>query len=297
MGVSAIFVVCGLLIITEVVYLFLLDENKSKLGLATAKPQTPKGNVLSDIFELLQSISRHWQLKALSAMGVFFLIGLLGLGLFNVLRGMDLLPERVNIVTLKERGNEKGGKTYTFKIPDPYYMFGAVRAEYPRTSSPSGQNKLGYYNPKTSNPNDVVKIYIHNANSSTFVEKDIKYPNDLGRVFLERILRDREITKQVPITESMEEVEKIVKYKSEKRERFVEAEQFVITHEDRRISVITCHTGKNCTGWTTWKGLLGISYEKKNMDRNKMVDLDRSVVALVDSFKPELVISTGETGP
>ncbi len=292
------YIFCVLLLVGEILYLFLLVKKKDDLGKLNSVSPIIKNNLSSVTDGFFGSLSRFWQLKV----GVIF--GVLSLTVLTcskllVLGGIIDPLAMTKTIELYEKKNEKNGKTYTLQIPSGYYLFlnlpvrnhyTSLRPVYSGKNSQPEKDSFGFYDKKALKEFKTVEVSINNFGPGTFKGLDVENPNDRGRNYLDGFLaREIKHFKKVPVKEDIEGPAKIEKYTSTRKgKRFVDMDLFVIKHDNKRISVVTCYTNKTCSGHTTWKDKLGIFYRKKKLDLSSMIHLDRSVISLVDSFKPTL---------
>jgi hypothetical protein len=295
-GMGFLAICCSFLMVNEIIYISFLRKNKNNLTPAT-NAQGKQGPVFSKISELSKFAFQFWQTKTFVYFGMLYFVCSAVVGV-NVWSNVLNPPETTKTIELFEKVNREKGKTYLLEIPNGYFDNGnaitstnsiGLKASY--SGNPDSLQKInfGFYSKEALKTGRIVKIHISNNSSKDPLNQNTSYPNDIGRYALDYTLKHPDLYIQSSMSVSIGESEKIVKYKTIPRgEGFTNPDKYVVTHEDKRISMLSCYANNTCEGRTTWKGQLAISYTRKNMDLKTMVDFDRSVVALVDSFKPEI---------
>jgi hypothetical protein len=179
---------------------------------------------------------------------------------------------------------------YRIDVPKEYFAGKGenrirVKAAYPGMVGYS-RKTIHRFVTKLPSQSDGLFITLRRVAFSTDEKDRFKNKNDPGRFYIESKISRFSSIKQHPLPEGIEESEWITRhtmqaFKSMGRYSGV----FLIRQENGRISSITCLT-ISCTGKTTWKGDFLIEYSFKKKHFNKMVDLDRSIYALITDFNP-----------
>jgi hypothetical protein len=209
-----------------------------------------------------------------------FFSWVLALGLlFTFSCGKKEDRNQIKTVYLTQSGSE--GRAYELKVAKSFIRSNTGPDVMLYSVYPGMKDHNNRYVHQTSGPKrkDEVRITL------SFSKKSY---NELGREGMreEVVVRSRGYV-QVPTPETIEENSRIDKYMGtrDKGRQGV----YVIAHDDKRISQIRCTFDTVCTGRTMWNDEISIRYDFDTNIFNKVVDLDQSVVSLIDSFKPQLV--------
>ena len=293
--------VCLFLIGLEVLYITLLTRNKEKLSTLnpfTEETLSPEKNSISTLNNKENKPS-YWQIKVVSLFGKVFIAGLAGIVLIMLIGKPDD-PTTIKQIDLMAPYTE-GTQIHRLQIAKAYIRSAKVsdngstirlNAVYPGMLGFSRDIRKRFSRKIAEGGGDKVEIVIRKKAIKRVNSQDSLNPNDLGNAVLtNRLLHYPNSYPRAPLTEEIEGANLIKKYKHIHHKDH--EGEYELTAEDQRKTVVTC-TGKMvCRANTTWKGELGIFYRFNRKHFQKMIDLDRSVVALVDSFKPKLIIKGG----
>lgn len=196
-------------------------------------------------------------------------------------------PNAIQVAHLVVEKNNKT-KTYRFDIPNAYIKgrygpdwFNLISA-YPEGRTREDIHRLK--NVGGPRHDDVVRIFI-----SAIGKNKEKTINELGREGMKKLLLSSPYFEYslVPVSEDIDESNRVDKFMTPRDESFQGV--FIIAQKNQRIAKIKCTFETTCSGYTIWNSDISIRYDFSRKNFNKMVELDRSVVSLIDSFKPRLI--------
>lgn len=276
-GPNATFLFCCVLASMEIAYVALLIRKKNQFRI-----NVETGTKIS-IKELI------FRINARNVSIVLILPGAFLLFLIIAQTMQEGNPGVINSVDLI--GPTK--KRYMFKIPSAYLVYAKgdsaeLRSAYLGMIGYSPETRNRFKDTNGNRNDDLVRIFISVNDRPVSSAGEFANQNDLGRFHYHGILKNPDY-KLSPVPKILEESQRVVIYEAPRYKGY--QKMHVITQEDQRTSVITCNFEAVCEGQTTWKGEFAIKYDFSRKYFDKMVDVDRSVVTLVDSFNPELMNS------
>jgi hypothetical protein len=246
--------------------------------------------------EFMDAFGKHRSIKVVTVPAVFSLIGiflLLQVWIFGM-PGSPLIIKEVKVwaKNLHSRGYLlkipglyiAPPKRNVFKIPNKYKL--KLKVPYPAMwISSSDKEQLESLATSGKDQNWVDITVKHNFYPG-HLETGVNPRNDNGRFILKNIKRSS-AHKEVPVSRSIKNSDKVIKIKllGERTKELI----YVVTHEDQRIALIQCDFMVICDVKTTWAGELAVKYKVDRTQLVDIVDLDRSIVKLIDSFAPELI--------
>jgi hypothetical protein len=231
-------------------------------------------------------ISKIYQKKAHIA-----LIAVLCLG-FLLSCGKDEDPEAIKSLRVFVFQDVKS-KVYKLEIPNkyrPHEFEGQISllTAFPGMIGYSPEMRHRFFNENNTYAADQVDIRLKMLRIFSKDGKVIGDQNDLG-ASIKRNYMSKPRYKEIPLIQNFKEPKKITRYVTP-ADTNTDFRSYVITHEDRRVSFVSCIIRDACKGKTTWKGDFGITYLISRKHLDNIVDLDRSVIALIEKFKPKLII-------
>ncbi|MEC7823830.1 MAG: hypothetical protein VYD12_04800 [Pseudomonadota bacterium] len=199
----------------------------------------------------------------------------------------DSLP--VKKVTLFSATKEKI-PLYELSIPREYVAYDAnnrgrtalIKTAYPGMIAFSPEVKHRFYKENGTWSEDMVRIFIGISDIPEESSGDNPNKNDLGRYILEQRLSNQNI-RLLPNPSGINQSNHVKTYG---RNNVPDGITYVITQNDGRISSVTCTLESICKGNTGWSGEFFVTYQFSKIHFNEMVDVDKSVINLLDSFNP-----------
>lgn len=195
-------------------------------------------------------------------------------------RGYQLSIPRGYLKTPELKDADLGGLLKTRK--SDFYL--KLRAPYPGVLdyiANKDQRKKQKTNNKTQH---WIRISVEHDFYPNYLKLGKSPRNDNGRFIMNNIRRQG--YKEVPLVEPIKYSEKVIKLV---KKSYPNSVAYAITHENQRVSLISCHFTNSCDVYTTWAGELTIAYK---IDRNYLpdiVELDQSIADLINSFNPRLI--------
>jgi hypothetical protein len=158
-----------------------------------------------------------------------------------------------------------------------------LRAAYPGMVPYSRDLRGRFYDDRGLWSQDLVFIRL-GRQPSLPGDEDLAFPNrnDLGRfVFVNSIQRRlRPAASSDPLPAS----DRVTRYVGPH-----EHDTRYVLEQEGRLGVVWCPFETRCKGKTTWEGVLYVDYHFGRTHFPEVLDLDRSIFALVSSFSPEPV--------
>ena len=146
----------------------------------------------------------------------------------------------------------------------------------------SPEVKHRFYKENGTWSEDMVRIFIGISDIPEESSGDNPNKNDLGRYILEQRLSNQNI-RLLPNPSGINQSNHVKTYG---RNNVPDGITYVITQNDGRISSVTCTLESICKGNTGWSGEFFVTYQFSKIHFNEMVDVDKSVINLLDSFNP-----------
>jgi len=195
-------------------------------------------------------------------------------------RGYQLSIPRGYLKTPELKDADLGGLLKTRK--SDFYL--NLRAPYPSVldfTISKNQKKIQKTNKKIQ---EWIRISVEHDFYPNHLKLGKSPRNDNGRFVMKNIRRQG--YKEVPLVESIEQSEKVIKLV---KDRTSSDGVYVITHEDKRVSIVICRYITSCKVYTTWAGELTIGYTIDRKQLFGIVELDQSIEELINSFNPRLI--------
>ena len=175
-----------------------------------------------------------------------------------------------------------------YKASDGKNGLVSIRAAYPGMVAFSPEIKHRFYDENGAFGPDLVRIFLSLSSESESSDREFRNRNDAGRFALESFSRNPNV-KPVPTPETIKQPEKIRTFQNT-GSHLQDDHTYVITQGGGRISLVTCFMKMGCRAFTTWEGKIRVLYQFMRNDFENMVDLDQSVVELLDKLKPTSLI-------
>ncbi len=178
--------------------------------------------------------------------------------------------------------------TYKFEIPKGYLeteteRYIQIRTIYPEMTWRTWENRYRFEKKEGRKwGDDLIRIFLKTYWQFPKLEGPKYLTHPAVQELKKKFYPPREKDKEVPLIEDIDEPEKFKKYlEYDKREKYV------ISHPDKRKSIIKCIGGGwMCEGHIIWENGLHIEYEFNEKHFKKMIDVDRAVMSLINSFNP-----------
>lgn len=155
-----------------------------------------------------------------------------------------------------------------------------INVAYPDMVGFSPEIRNQFYMDDGTWSNNLVRIYLSvkpSDNTRRYTNR-----NDQGAyIFYNLIVPPSDYT-ETSLSEDIDESAYVTRYI--RKNISDDAGRYVMHHEDDSISIIDCIYVKTCEGKTTWKNNIAITYQFSKEHFKRMVNLDRSVVKLIDGF-------------
>lgn len=188
--------------------------------------------------------------------------------------------------------DEEKRPIYKLSIPSDYVNnaekgTASVKAAYPGMVSFLPEIRHRFYEKDGTWGPDLVRVFFGLRPEYEGSDREFTNRNDAGKFALESMARQNLIESR-DISDTIKQPEKVKRfiYPNEKDYQ----KTYVITQEDGRLSVIRCSYKTNCEGTTSWQGKIAITYQFTRENLENIVDLDKSVINLFDTFNPTLLI-------
>jgi len=162
-----------------------------------------------------------------------------------------------------------------------------LKAAYPGMVGFSPEIKHRFYTERGTWGPDRVNIFISLYPEYENPDREFRNRNDAGRFALESLSRNPNF-KPVPTPETIKQPEKIRTFQNTGSHR-QDSNTYVITQSDGRMSLVSCRLTEVCKSSTTWEGKIAVTYQFLINNFENMVDLDHSVVELLNTFNPTLL--------
>lgn len=189
--------------------------------------------------------------------------------------------------------DEEKKPLYKLSIPSDYVTYDAkkgtalVKAAYPGMVSFTPEIKHRFYDEDGTWGPDLVRIFFGLRSEYEGSDRELANRNDAGRFALESMSRQSLIGSR-DISDSIKQPEKVKRVIHPNEKEYQKT--YVINQENGRVSVIRCSYKTSCEGTTSWQGKIAITYQFTRENLENIVDLDKSVVNLFDTFNPTLLI-------
>lgn len=187
-------------------------------------------------------------------------------------------------------------KTYKFQIPKGYFerrykprkerlIF--INALYPEMVYRTIKNEHRF---KPNNSNDYIRIIF----SIIPTKWEFKQPNYLSHPAVKPIIEAEQEERRKKNEEKIEKIftpETIEKSEKVKTIRWPKGDSFdykyFLSHKGKPNSEVDCpNWAGRCSGKVIWDKNLKIRYTFSKKHFNKMVDVDRAIISLIESFNP-----------
>lgn len=225
------------------------------------------------------------------ALGSMMLLAVLGLTIFFIY-GITKEKEDPNAINFIELQGSKA-RAYHLEIPNGYIRKRnkitsdiSIETVYPGMEGKNPENRHRFKRGRSNRKGkDVVSISMWPKLEKTEGTYTKKNEREERKEFL--LNKSTIKYKLVPTPNHIKESEKIDKFVQNHDEE--DQGLYIIYHDDLHTSKIKCTLKTICTGRTSWEDHISIRYDFRTKYFNEMVDLDRSIIVLINQFNPKII--------